>query len=52
MLEPGEVVVSAVSHRDFVLVFGSYGTVLRMVFDHETYMMRVMKEMSLQYQRR
>ena len=34
-MEPGEKVVSAVSHRDFILVFGAYGTVLKMFMDFD-----------------
>lgn len=33
MLKPGEKVVSAVTHQDFVLVFGDRGTVIKMVHD-------------------
>jgi hypothetical protein len=32
-MEPGETVVSAINFRDHILIFGSYGTVLKGVFD-------------------
>lgn len=32
-MKPGEEVVAAVSHRDHILIFGSYGTILMMKYD-------------------
>lgn len=46
---PGEKVVTAVSYRDFILVFGSVGTVLRMWFDEESRTMRVEHHMDLEH---
>ena len=36
MLKPGEKVVAVTNFRDFVLVFGDEGTVLRMEYDPTT----------------
>lgn len=36
MLKPGESVVAVTQFRDFVLVFGDQGTVLRLDYDHST----------------
>ncbi len=36
MLEPGEKVAAAANMRNFVLVFGEHGTVIKVTFDHET----------------
>lgn len=36
MFHGGETVVAAVSYRDYVLVFGSYGTVVRVWLDVQT----------------
>lgn len=44
MLKPGEHVIAVVSHRDFVLIYGSYGTVLRSWLDVVTNMMHYRHE--------
>jgi hypothetical protein len=36
MLEAGEKITSAVSHRDFILLFGDCGTILRMEYDFDS----------------
>lgn len=49
MLKPGEKVVAAVNHRDIIIIFGSYGSVLRMWFDPITAQMHVERHMDLEY---
>lgn len=49
MLKPGEQVVAATHFRDFVLVFGSYGTVLKIFYSENYNMLAVEVGMDLGY---
>lgn len=47
MLKPGEQVVAATQFRDFVLVFGSYGTILRIFWDYDRTDIKIQHEIDL-----
>lgn len=47
MLQPGETITSTEFYRDFILVFGSLGTILRLVYDYDNDSFRVRMEMKL-----
>ena len=47
VFDRGEIVVAAVGHRDYILVFGSYGTVVRVWWDEHDRMFKYAKEMEM-----
>lgn len=47
MFHGGETIVAAVNHRDYILVFGSYGTVVRVWWDSYANHFKFEKEMEL-----
>lgn len=49
MFKPGEFTIAAVTYRDYVLVFGSYGTILRIDHDSMTGQIRVQHVFDLGY---